>query len=63
MLTDWQIINGNWYFFNTSGVMLKNRWINNYYVGSDGKMLVNQWIDDFYVDNNGLWDQSKKHMN
>lgn len=43
--------------------MLKNRWINNYYVGSDGKMLVNQWIDDFYVDNNGLWDQSKKHMN
>lgn len=60
MQTDWQIINGNWYFFNTSGVMLKNRWINNYYVGSDGKMLVNQWIDDFYVDNNGLWDQSKK---
>ena len=54
------MINGNWYYFKTSGILLKNQWIGNYYVGSDGKMLVNQWVDDYYVDNNGRWAQDKK---
>ena len=60
MLSGWQVINGNWYYFKTSGILLKNQWIGNYYVGSDGKMLVNQWVDDYYVDNNGRWAQDKK---
>lgn len=55
MVTGWQLINGEWFSFNTSGAMAKNRWIGNYYVGSDGKMLKNQWIGNYYVDSNGCW--------
>lgn len=55
MVIGWQLINGEWFSFNTSGAMAKNRWIGNYYVGSDGKMLKNQWIGNYYVDSNGCW--------
>lgn len=34
--TDWQLINGNWYFFDASGVMYKNKRVGNATFGSRG---------------------------
>ena len=55
MVIGWQEINGEWYYFNASGAMERNKWIGNYYVGSNGKMLKNQWIGNYYVGLNGCW--------
>lgn len=38
MVTGWRVINGQWYFFNNSGSMVKNQWVGNYYLKSDGIM-------------------------
>ena len=57
MVTGWQQINGDWYYFDESGAMMKNAWIDNhkYYVGPDGK-----WIEDYskphwVKDEKGWW--------
>ena len=55
----WQLINGKYYFFNTSGYM-KTGWIywNNqyYYCGADGAMLTNTTTPDgYYVNSAGVW--------
>ena len=36
MVTGWQEIDGEWYYFNASGSMEKNTWIGNYYLGPYG---------------------------
>ena len=55
----WKLINGKWYYFEESGYMAANKWINGtYYVGSDGAMLTNTTTPDGYkVDENGAWIQ------
>lgn len=55
MLSGWQNIDGDDYFFNASGYKLRNCWIGNNYLLEDGKMAKDQWIGDYYVDENGLW--------
>ena len=55
----WQQIDGESYYFNESGIVQCDQWIDNHYVGSDGKMAKNQWIQDRYVDDNGLWQQNR----
>ena len=59
MKTGWYEIDSetgkNWYYFDTSGAMLKSRWVGNYYVLSDGKMAVSQYIGDYYVGEDGKW--------
>lgn len=49
MLTGKQQIDNAYYFFNSSGRMVKNNWgyVNGtyYWLGSDGKMLLNQWLN------------------
>ena len=55
MVTGWQEIDGEWYYFNASGSMEKNTWIGNYYLGPYGQMLKNQWIGNYYVGSNGCW--------
>ena len=35
----WQKIDGKWYYFNSSGYMLTNTYVDGYYVGADGAML------------------------
>ncbi len=68
MLTGWNKITttmsgqatSNFYYFNSSGVLQKNKWVGNYYVGSEGKMLTNTWIGNYHVNANGLWDATRK---
>ena len=54
----WQEIDQEMYYFNESGILQCNQWIDNHYVGLDGRMAKNQWINDRYVDSNGLWQQN-----
>lgn len=52
----WVQENGNWYYYNDSNVMVKNKWIGDYYLGKDGVMLVNTTTPDGYrVDRKGKW--------
>lgn len=54
MVTGWSEIDKEWYYFNTSGAMIKDKWVGNYYLGKDGKMLKNTTTPDgFKVDENG----------
>ena len=46
---------GNWYYFNGSGAMVKNAWVGNYYLKSDGTMATNTWIGNYYVGSDGCW--------
>ena len=55
----WQEIDQEMYYFNESGILQCDQWIDNHYVGFDGKMAKNQWIQDRYVDSNGLWQQNR----
>ena len=53
----WQEINGKKYYFNDSGAMLKNQWIDGtYYVGADGAMLTNAYTPEgYYVGADGKY--------
>ena len=51
----WQEIDQEMYYFNESGILQCDQWIDNHYVGLDGRMAKNQWIQDRYVDGDGLW--------
>lgn len=55
----WQEIDQEMYYFNESGILQCDQWIDNHYVGLDGRMAKNQWINDRYVDSNGLWQQNR----
>ena len=55
-VTGWRQIKSDWYYFNASGIMATDQWINTYYyVDENGKMVKNKWIGTFYVDANGVW--------
>ena len=55
-VTGWRQIKSDWYYFNASGIMAKDQWINTYYyVDENGKMVKNKWIGTYYVDANGVW--------
>lgn len=55
MVTGWDKIGSNWYYFKPgSGYMVTNQWVGDYYLGSDGVMLVNTTTPDgTKVDENG----------
>lgn len=55
----WQEIDQEMYYFNESGILQCDQWIDNHYVGLDGRMAKNQWINDRYVNSNGLWQQNR----
>ena len=53
---EWQKIDGAWYYFDGSGYMVTDQWVDRYYVGSNGKMLTDTTTPDgHYVDENGAW--------
>ena len=68
MNTEWQKINGKWYYFDANdGHMVTSTWIpgNNgeyYYLQSDGTMATNAYVPTedktgyYYVDDEGIWD-------
>lgn len=37
----WKYINENWYYFNTSGYMVRNDYVEGYYLGTDGAWTTN----------------------
>jgi len=54
--TSWTNINGQWYYFDSSGYM-KTGWINDsgnwYYFNGDGTMAHDTTIDGYYLNSNG----------
>ena len=54
--TGWHQINNRWYYFDSSGAMAKNTWVDNCYLSDDGSMQTG-WreIDGiwYYLDANG----------
>ena len=55
-VNQWQYIDNYWYYFNESGYMVTDQWVDRYYVGSDGRMLTDTITPDgYYVDETGCW--------
>ena len=55
-VSQWQQINGSWYYFDESGYMVASMWIGNYYLGESGAMLTDTVTPDgYYVDSSGAW--------
>ena len=56
--SNWEWINGKWYYFDASGWMMTgwqkvgNEW---YYLYSNGVMAADSWIGENYVDATGVW--------
>lgn len=60
MVTGWLSMNGQWYYFNGSGAMVKNEWRQDqgkwFYLGDDGTMARDTWVDrQYYVGADGIW--------
>lgn len=53
--TGWLELNGDCYFFASSGAMLCKQWVGNKYLLKNGKMARNRWVANrsAYVDKNG----------
>ena len=52
-----------WYYYNTDGTLVRNKWVGNYWLGADGRMITNSWVDGnrYYVGSNGAWVKDAKH--
>ncbi|MHC1720659.1 MAG: SpoIID/LytB domain-containing protein [Clostridiaceae bacterium] len=65
----WVSLNGNMYYYDSNGSMVKNKWMLNTqkswtYLGSDGAMVKNKWVQDsslkwFYLGSDGVMVTSK----
>ena len=54
MAVGWRnFTNGDWYYFDTNGAMVTNRWVENtgkwFYLGDTGAMLKNTATPDGYL--------------
>lgn len=64
MVTGWDFIDGNWYYFNDNkdcqpiGSMMFNHWVGNYYLKEDGKMANGETLEiggkTYTFDGNGV---------
>ena len=55
-VTGWKQVENDKYYFNASGIMATDQWINTYYyVDENGKMVKNKWLGIYYLDSNGVW--------
>ena len=52
-----------WYYYNTDGTLVRNKWAGNYWLGADGRMATNSWVDNnrYYVGANGAWVKDARH--
>ena len=60
---EWFQWSGDWYYFQSNGIMAKSQWIDGrYYVDERGRMVTNSWTPDgYYVGADGAWvDNSSK---
>ena len=55
----WHKLDNDWYFVDSNGNLVTNKWQGNYYLESDGKMATNKWIGDCYVGSDGQWIENK----
>ena len=55
MVTGWQKLEKDWYYFKKSGAMVRDQWVGDYYLKKNGKMAVDEWIGDKYVDSTGKY--------
>lgn len=59
ILTGWQTINGNTYYYDETGHPLTSQWIDDSYLDSDGKLLKNTITPDHhYVNSEGKKDDT-----
>ncbi len=49
----WHTIDGQSYYFDQRGVMLKNSWVGEYYVDESGYMMKNVRVGDYYLGADG----------
>ena len=58
----WVKESNTWYYYNTDGTLVRNKWAGNYWLGSDGRMATNSWVDNnrYYVGNDGAWVKDAK---
>ena len=59
----WMKEANTWYYYNTDGTLVRNKWAGNYWLGDDGRMATNSWVDNnrYYVGANGAWVKDAKH--
>lgn len=55
MQTGWVYSAGKWYYLDSSGAMVANKWVGDYFLKSNGEMAVNTWIGSYYVGKDGKW--------
>jgi glucan-binding YG repeat protein len=55
METGWKYLGGKWYYFDASGGMATNRWVEDYYLTESGAMATNTWIGKYNVGPDGKW--------
>ena len=54
MVTGWQLIHGEWYYFAGNGIMQKNTWIGEYYLNESGIWDQSQ-KQSYWVNSEGRW--------
>ena len=55
----WHKVDQDWYYVDSNGNLVTDKWIGNYYLKSNGTMATNKWIDNFYVGSDGQWIENK----
>ncbi len=57
----WEQKDGQWYYHDGQGDMLKDTWVGNYYVGADGAMLTDTLTPEgYWLGGNGLASEDKR---
>lgn len=51
----WELIGGQYYYFDASGNLIRNKWVGDFHVGDSGAMDRNKWIGKYFVGENGKW--------
>ena len=59
----WVKSGNDWYYYDATGALSRNKWAGNYWLGSDGRMATNSWVDNgrYYVGSNGAWVKNAGH--
>ena len=56
-VSSWQLIDGYWYYFNASGYMASNEWVDGYWLNADGSCTYEGTLT-WHSDETGWWVES-----